>query len=1213
MTEKVPPHVTSLRLLVSYRREDAAYGRRLHQELAGGLDAGAEVLSSDSVSGGAGWQSKLEARLLPVDVVLVVLGPASSGDGGLPSGQVEEVTAAFARGGRIIPVLVGGADLPADLDRLLGGEVAGRQAVVLSDATWDRDVKQLLAAVRHAAAQRPRPPPGPRLDRPAGSFMLPAHSPREFVDRTVELTSLTEFLAPVGDEPTRASPRVALVVGTAGIGKSALALQVAYQLRERFPDGQLYASLDGELGREAQVLYGFLRALGADRVEVFGSTDELAALYRTMLAGRRVLVVVDDVPSAEAARLLLPPAGGCAALLTSRAELSPLLADPTDIHVITLGALPASDAIELLRISAGSAFVDVSPQVAAELVQAVEGHPLALQLIAAEARRTGADLHSMLDGLEAVPGHPGQFVRGTLLKSAYERLPDGHRRLFRLLAVLPTPEFEAGMAAALAGIEPAEAEEALRSLVDSVLLEPSGDGRYRLGELVAGFAGERLAAEEPDDQRRAALDRAIRWIAVQTAFQPQAPITRDYWTADDTLGYAQYAEAIAAFIRHPGTRPPLTIGVKAPWGAGKTSLMRMVQERLDPRANRATWAPTPLILSSDSRKLLAPGRAVDAHTQVTNQEVLRRAEEPPPGTEETGAGRLDVEPPATPRLQAEEDWRPTVWFNPWMYQSGEQIWAGLANEIIAQITDRLAAGDRERFWLALNLRRIDRQAVRRRVYRLLIERFLPWLLALVLAGVIAVAGVLAALVVPPAARALRVGAAGLLSLAGTTFGVGAVIATFRFLREKAAGPFAPLLRTPDLVKGPTSLAAQEAKGALGELIPDPGYEARLGFLHLVQTDMRRVLDLVATEQRPLVVFVDDLDRCSPSAVAQVIEAINLFLAGEFPNCIFILAMEPAVVAAHVEAVYKDLAELLHAGRPPGERSTLGWRFLEKIVQLPLSLPPPDPAGHMDSYLDSLLDTAPAATASIASLRMDQPGTPVATASGPDAEPVATTPGLDAAAPAQQDDPEAVRAELVQRLEVAIRRQSPTADSLAAAALQAQAEVLGGPVSQLRAETSEAANRVFVELYSDREARAAIVAGVPGLASDNPREIKRFVNLFRFYAFIAQQHQLRGLPAVSGAEIAKLAVMAIRWPSRLDAFGQKLDSDGTTVLACLEKEARAAAASDQSTDDSWRAGLSRVGLVPEGEDAWRLHQPWSEELRRFLRAEPSIAAAAERLL
>jgi len=447
--------------------------------------------------------------------------------------------------------------------------------------------------------------------------------------------------------------------------------------------------------------------------------------------------------------------------------------------------------------------------------------------------------------------------------------------------------------------------------------------------------------------------------ARQGGWQPKPRITRDYWTVEDQLGYGRYAAAIASFIRHGETKPPLTIGIKAQWGAGKSSLMRMVQKRLDAPEDEDTWEPRRIRFEEASRAQLGVttrGQSPEAPSSeqastVTILRVFRRANVRRP-SEIPDLDRLKLDPPAG--IPAEE-WRPTVWFNPWMYQSSEQIWAGLGHEIIAQVTSRMQTVDRERFWLELNMRRIDKLAVRRKIYKALVERFLPLGLALGVAILVALLLLLLAWAMPGVARLLKTVSVTLFAGGGTAFLVGAAYKATRFFGERASGPFAALVRQPDPAQGARSVLADEVKGAFEELIADPRYGDRLGFLYLVHTDMKRVLDIIATPDRPLVVFVDDLDRCSPAIVAQVIEAINLFLAGEFQNCIFVLAVEPAVVAANVEVAYKDLVGNLKADRLQGDWSSIGWRFLEKIVQLPLSLPRPDSKDPLVvTYVDSLL-------------------------------------------------------------------------------------------------------------------------------------------------------------------------------------------------------------------------------------------------------------------
>ncbi|MGX7826678.1 KAP family P-loop NTPase fold protein [Actinokineospora sp. 24-640] len=687
-----------------------------------------------------------------------------------------------------------------------------------------------------------------------------------------------------------------------------------------------------------------------------------------------------------------------------------------------------------------------------------------------------------------------------------------------------------------------------------------------------------LFAEDPEpDQARTAL-RRHRVVAAGAVPQPQ--LTRDYWTTDDHLDYRPYAEAVAAFIRHSGSKPPLTIGIKGRWGAGKTSLMRMILAALD--APDEHGKPRAVQLTSRSRNALAKRRwwrrRKRPDTPVTNGEVSRSAA----GTQQPQA--LGVEPPA-------EDWRPTVWFNPWAYQNSEQVWAGLAHAVISQVTDRLRPGDRERFWLKLNLARVDRLAVRRRVYRLLLERLAPFVLAFVLA-----AGTAAVLWLTGFAKD-----AGRWVLAGGTGAVllGAAVRYGVFRGQNAAAGFGQLL------SGPTAgVIAGEAKG-LFDVAADPGYLGKAGFLHAVHTDMARVLDLVATEDRPLVVFVDDLDRCSPGVVAQVIEAVNLFLAGDFNNCVFVMAMEPDIVAAHVETAYADLA-----ARVGGDGGELGWRFLEKIVQLPMGLPAIDPDTHVPRYLRALLGV-PGAPVAVTALARPA-GEPVAV------YPVPRVPTGPVPAPAWLHTArQALRPRFVPPVEfhdwiLRRLRSASTLENLdeAAAALRAQLAAgalldfdLDGPIhvhlppDQVDTIVNQAADRLYTELYTrsytDDLAYNAIGAALPALGAASPREIKRYVNLFRFYSFI-----VAGRRAEIGADqIAKLSGLAIRWPDLLTTLTRE------DLLAHLE---RAAFDSDtRAGDDAWATAVEDAGL--------RAAQPRLAALREFLGQGPPIAEVARLIL
>ncbi|MEO3813896.1 P-loop NTPase fold protein [Sphaerisporangium sp. B11E5] len=784
-----------------------------------------------------------------------------------------------------------------------------------------------------------------------------------------------------------------------------------------------------------------------------------------------------------------------------------------------------------------------------------EGELIGVAAAPGPARHLGAAFGTALARL-AVTGDPVPPLSATeLVGRVYDlHLGENARRLLRRATLLEDDEpLTPDLAYLLTeGTPLAAGDEAVDDARAARQAEKAAEVEEAVGELLAwGLLGERTPFADPavrhaaaarlgpgEHARVSAVLRRRR--AARRAVRPRARLTGDRWTIRDRLGHRVHAEAVAAFIRHPDTRPPLTIGVKGPWGAGKTSLMRMIQDVLDPGA--AEGRPAPIHLNRDE-------------TALTNAEVLARAR----GPRERADGR--AVPGVLPLREG--DWRPTVWFNPWMYQNGEQVWAGLAHEIISQVTDRLPRGERERFWLALNLARIDPEAVRRRAYRLALTRLLPVALALG-ATVLLTSASLAAAALVPALGALLRGIAAAVGAGGTLVAVlAAGVRLARFLGESADTAFGGLVSRPDVLAGSPELVEG--------LTPDPGYRARTGFLHLVQTDMRHVLGMVASAERPLVVFVDDLDRCSPGTVAQVIEAVNLFLAGEFPDCVFVLAMEPEVVAAHVEVAYGDLARSL----PPGglERSGLGWRFLEKIVQLPLSVPLLDDGERLPSYLRALLGVRAGA-------------------------------GERRAVPAggQKAEEDAAAKELVDRLEAEIRALRPSADDLDAVARRVE-DSAAPPAGETRigglsAATRLAAGRVYDDLYSDENAYGAIRRILPVLSLTNPRELKRYVNVFRFYSFVTYRRALAGAPRATDDEVAKLALLTIRWPHLLSLLTRDL-GEGPTVLESLERAAPRA-------DGDWVRALTESGLAGEAGPPW-------DALRALLAARPLVAPLARDLL
>jgi hypothetical protein len=257
--------------------------------------------------------------------------------------------------------------------------------------------------------------------------------------------------------------------------------------------------------------------------------------------------------------------------------------------------------------------------------------------------------------------------------------------------------------------------------------------------------------------------------------------------------------------------------------------------------------------------------------------------------------------------------------------------------VISQVSTRFTRLGRERFWLGLNLRRVDQHAVRRAFYTLVLDRLVKYVVAAALAAVVAAIGF-----------APAVGAA----VFGGTVGIALIITTLGAWFSPAANALGGLLRGPvhDTVE-----TLNAALPALDKLSPDPGYEARTGYMHLIRTDLQRVIDVVAPDPtRPLVVFIDDLDRCNPSTVMQTLEAINLFLAGELRNCVFVLGIEPAMLASHIEARHGALLKTLREREPLLATEDLSWRFLEKLLQLSVRLPEP-PADVIGTYIGTLLE------------------------------------------------------------------------------------------------------------------------------------------------------------------------------------------------------------------------------------------------------------------
>ena len=349
----------------------------------------------------------------------------------------------------------------------------------------------------------PRVGAEPERARPETPRQLPA-GVRHFAGRDDQLNELARLLKEVG-QPGR-TVVISAIGGTAGIGKTALAVHWAYQVTDEFPDGQLHANLRGfdpsgpPVAAEA-VVRDFLGALGVPPARIPASAEAQAALYRTVLASRRVLIVLDNARDADQVRPLLPGASGCFVLVTSRARLVSLAASE-GAHLLTLDLPSLSEARELLSRRLGADLVAAEPEAADELIRLCARLPLALGIVAARAAASPgvrlaalaaelADTTGRLDVLDA--GTPASGVRAAFSWS-YRELSDAAARLFRLLGVHPGPDISAAAAASLVGLPRSAARSALRELAQAGLIVEHAPGRFAVHDLVRIYAAEQAEA-----------------------------------------------------------------------------------------------------------------------------------------------------------------------------------------------------------------------------------------------------------------------------------------------------------------------------------------------------------------------------------------------------------------------------------------------------------------------------------------------------------------------------------------------------------------------------------------------------------------------------------------------------------------------------------------------------------------------------------------------
>jgi WD40 repeat protein len=348
-----------------------------------------------------------------------------------------------------------------------------------------------------------------------------------------------------------------------------------------------------------------------------------------------------------------------------------------------------------------------------------------------------------------------------------------------------------------------------------------------------------------------------------------------------------------------GETGPSVVTIEGPWGTGKTTIMQLVKSRItaEPENQRSNRH----LSVAAARKILHRAEITDAPRSNTTPMEYR--------------GAL------------------TAWFNAWVSQSSEQVWAGLARSITDAAKPVLwpdeAEAQAQAYWLARNTPRIDRFAVGRSMLLRIVSPLLGF------SAVIAVATVLISLAKLNSGTLFHVGHRRVtLDLLALAIAVAFLLAGLVHTMRRYYGPVGQFL-PPDLVHGPVlsnSFGADTSEAL--NLLRDPVYLAKSGYLSIVQADTATTVRDLRNSGYDLVVFVDDLDRCSARTTAEVFEALNLFLSDTNLEVKFVIGLDPAVVAARLDDVYKDDNHLLQYGDDP----SAGWAFLRKVVQLPVAAP-----------------------------------------------------------------------------------------------------------------------------------------------------------------------------------------------------------------------------------------------------------------------------------
>ena len=568
----------------------------------------------------------------------------------------------------------------------------------------------------------------------------------------------------------------------------------------------------------------------------------------------------------------------------------------------------------------------------------------------------------------------------------------------------------------------------LRELIQEALLRQSEEPVRK--QVKSKQTNKDQAATEEARSEQAKSERSGSEQAKSGNYSADTSFTSDSPSEVDCIWGGVYIKALVDFIRHKDTKPPLVIGINAPWGAGKTSLMKSIQAQIDSGAIAHNG-----------------GRSEPRMSLATLLKYLR------------GASVHNVSVESLPGISV-----PTVWFNAWKYSKEEQLWAALMQNIIIQLTDRMDTVEREAFLLSLNLKRIDKDKIRTEVYQTVLSE-----LALRMFGlfIIAVVGFLYFYFV------------GIQSWFAPAMFSSLGIVYLLELARKIRGTFTK----PLTIK-------------LSDYIKQPKYEEKMGFLNEVEADFKRLQELLKFEK--LIVFIDDLDRCSMGKIVEVIEAINVFFGSDHVKCIFVLGTDFELISTSLECHYDKLVKGLQSKYVNNGIQYFGMNFLQKIIQVSLTLPEPK-EDQLRAYLRTIINPS---------------------------------------SKREREKSDQQKTNERQQLKEILRSKTQDITEISAVA-----DALRDETPSAGADIDKATQEVAIEMLTEQDPKVReVLEEAVQYLDRRPRQIKRFLNLFRLTVILNIR---QGLPLSKDdyQRLAKLVAISMRYP----AISKLLNEDNRLLL------------------------------------------------------------------